>query len=72
MVKQPRYEKWEIKMVQDVVDEYADSGVSVGRVVTTELMDNINIERNHRGLAEERNLGSIEYQFYKLLKKARE
>jgi hypothetical protein len=71
MAKQPRYEDWEIKIVQDVVDEFADGG-TVGRAITTELMDSINTERMRRGLTQERELGSIEYKFYLLLQKARE
>ena len=65
------YEKWELKIIQDVVDDYA-SGGTVGREVTQGLLDDLNQERNRRGLIEERNLGSLEYKFYQLLQKAKE
>lgn len=72
MAKQPRYTEWELKILEEAVQEEVNFGNKIGRELTTELMDTINEERARRGLRDERTLASIEYQTYKIYDRLKE
>jgi Ran GTPase-activating protein (RanGAP) involved in mRNA processing and transport len=67
MATSPRWEDWELKILNDAIEDFTFSGGTIGREAMTELMDNINVERDKKGLVE-RSLASVENKIYNLMK----
>lgn len=68
MATSPRWEDWELKILENAIEDFTLSGGNIGREAMTELMDNINVERDKKGLVE-RSLASVENKVYSLMKK---